>query len=165
MIFQHTIDKVLSGKKTQTRRIVKPGDEYFPKDLSAPTAIMRKGHSSYRLVFEIGKTYAVQGGRKHRASGRIRITGLRLDDAREIVDADVLAEGFASTADFLATWVSMHDPKFFFERDEFEPEKFIGVTPDGNPYLWTEGELMAQLWERPASLYACWAITFELVRS
>lgn len=169
MIFQHTIDKVLSGEKTQTRRIVKPGDVRVcvesPFGGWQPVKITGVGKYNQPLIrWEVGKTYAVQGGRKHKASGRIRVTDLRLDDARKIVDADVLAEGFKTSADFLATWCKMHDPKFFFERDEFDPDMFVGVMPDGNPWLWTKDELMAHLWLRPASRYACWALTFELVK-
>lgn len=173
MIFAHTITNVLNGTKTMTRRIVKDGQRlndgcvyttkvygYYAIDPMGQRAYFN-GHTD-RTVYKVGQTLAVQRGRGKKSEGRIRITDIRLDDAREIVDADVKAEGFDTTADFLMVWCQMHDPKFFFERDEFEPDKFIGVTPDGNPWLWTEGELMAQLWLRPAGNYACWAISFVL---
>lgn len=64
MLFQHTWRKVLTGEKSQTRRLVKPDQMMF--DRSLPTAVfMATGRS--RIVYEVGKTYAVQPSRTHPA--------------------------------------------------------------------------------------------------
>jgi hypothetical protein len=54
MIFQYTLDQVLDGRKTQTRRLVTAGRP-----------------SRWR----VGRTYAVQPGRTKKAVARIEVTG------------------------------------------------------------------------------------------
>jgi hypothetical protein len=98
MIFQHTLDKVLSGWKVQTRRVWKVG-EFLIDD-----AVVGDG----RLKWKVGETYAVQPGRGKASVGRIRITGIRLEPVTAISETDASAEGFASRDDFLATWREIH---------------------------------------------------------
>lgn len=171
MIFQRTWKQVLTGEKTQTRRLYK-----------SP------------FVYEIGKTYAVQPGRgkstlwwkildgvlcvnpaiewkptdtldgydyedmrrfdnratwrKHGyAEGRIQITDRRREDVRHISDADVIAEGFNNRGAFFDVWLAMHDTsaaKIYSSH---------AITPDARNYLWT----------RPAERYQAWVLTFCLV--
>lgn len=151
MLFIHTIDKVLSGEKTQTRRIAKPGDEWFPEDLGDAAAVMHKGFSAYRLVYEVGKTYAVQPGRGKPAVARIRITGIRSEDVREIDYEDVRAEGFKYESEFLYTWCMMHDKKGYSEYFE-QNVKTVVHQP------------AAFLKSRPAERYQAWVLTFALVK-
>jgi uncharacterized protein YhfF len=81
MIFRQW-QQVLDGTKTQTRRQVKPGEEY-----------------NYRPLFSrhgkwiVGRTYAVQPGSGRPAVGRIRITNIRQERLQDISEDDVLAEG------------------------------------------------------------------------
>ena len=75
MIFQHTLDKVLSGKKTQTRRLIKgvnlaldihgtPGATDSPAfDALGPIQCVTT--EAGRLLYEVGHTYSVQAGRGH----------------------------------------------------------------------------------------------------
>ena len=141
MIFQHTWEKVLNGEKTQTRRIVKPGDEFFPEELGDVASVMHRDYSAYRLVYEVGKIYAVQPGRGKPAVARIQITDIRREDVRNISNDDVRAEGYRHVRDFLHVWASMHDSTL--ERG-----------------TWGEHKLM----ERPAKRYQAWVLTFETVR-
>ena len=77
MIFQHTWQKVLSGEKTQTRRIVKqedvelirsePGDRVFSQRNqlyiaypAAETRMISAVERNRRHLYDVGKTYAVQ---------------------------------------------------------------------------------------------------------
>jgi len=153
MIFQHTIDKVLSSEKTQTRRIVKPGDVlvsienpfggYKPVKVVNPN--MNAPYGYERWV--IGKTYAMQSGRGVKAEGRIRITGIRREDVRDISEADVKAEGFASYEHFVQTWCHMHDAAACREADKLKGIHICGAART-----------------RPAERYQAWAITFELVK-
>lgn len=135
MIFQHTWEKVLSGQKTQTRRIVKPehmitfavaleviGRNHGQMLQSAPQiprSALPKSMWAVVLpnpippwkpksIYEINKTYAVQPGRGKKAVGRIRITDIRREDVRRISEADVLAEGFNNRHEFMAIWDAMH---------------------------------------------------------
>ena len=135
MLFQYTWRLVVDGTKTQTRRIKKK-DEHFEdgRVFTFDTYSFKE-----RTRWEVGKTYAVQPARGKSAIGRIRITGIREQDVREISDADVRAEGFAAKADFLKTWTQMHDKPAFY--------------------------LMADLQNRPAERYQAWVLEFQLVRS
>lgn len=101
MIFFHTADKVLSGEKTQTRRL--------------------KGN------YAVGKTYSVQPGRGKKAVARIRITLIRREDVRWICYNDVLAEGFESSREFLALWVKLHDRTFREDPQLSDPAFLMGL--------------------------------------
>lgn len=172
MIFQHTWEKVLSGEKTQTRRIVKPGDGF-----TTPLAMEVIGRNpgrvihtvpSYhnpganfkniysvmngkRIVYEVGNTYAVQPGRTQKAVARIRILDIRREDVRSISWEDTQSEGFTNKVMFFNTWLQMHDPSIYeIFRDYKLP--YDGIK--------TASELIDS---RPANRYDAWALTFELV--
>jgi hypothetical protein len=99
MIFQHTLDRVLSGEKTQTRRVVQKG-EYILGGI----VMTEDGRVKYRT----GWDYAIQPGRGQRSVARLLVKSIRWEPVAAISEADVKAEGFASRADFLAAWESIH---------------------------------------------------------
>lgn len=181
MIFQHTHEWILQPSphtgelKTQTRRLVKPGecfhyDEYpiapaMYKSRSASSrhhlpdplthdVVIKSVHCrphknerewNYRTKWQVGKSYAVQPGRGKPAIGRIRITGIRREDVRDISDEDTHAEGFDSREAFWDTWVSMHDKSW---HKEF-------------CYAADYGRLRKYgFYDRPAERYDAWVITF-----
>lgn len=106
MIFSKGLHlKVLSGQKTQTRRLVKEGDrasrmwrdpvtlipdETLYKFISR---VKRRG----RVKWEVGKTYAIQPKRGVKGNGRFRITKIRKERLQDISWADIRAEGFPPT--------------------------------------------------------------------
>lgn len=168
---------ILDGNATQMRQLVKPGEwlmvhpysdaytsvHYNSVDMDSDTynritigeypdapgrELTPDEEGIHRIVYQVGKTYAVQPGRRQKAVARIRILGIRREDVRDISDADVQAEGFESWMSFMLTWTKMHDPKFCQEwwRDE------LSVTPR---YLKSQ---------RPAARYDAWALTFEVVK-
>lgn len=146
MIFQHTINKVLAGEKSQTRRLVKPGET-----LAGDGSEVRHGFG--RLKWAVGRTYAVQPGRGQSGIARIRLTAIRREDVRDIAFPDVRAEGFRNLNEFLETWVTMHDPvaaEYIRERD------LIRHSPDSI-------DVLKYLATRPAQRYDAWALTFKLV--
>ena len=168
MIYQHTWEKVLSGEKTNTRRIEHLGDMFtFPismvvigkdhgKILDSLPALPEYSahHQIYRVVnngitrYQVGKTYAVQPGRGKKSVGRIEITNIRREDVRCISDEDVQAEGFQTTGDFWHTWVSMHDKSWY--------ETFCYA--NDCDYLREYG-----FYERPEKRYQAWVLTIKLV--
>lgn len=100
MIFAHTLEQVLSGRKQQTRRLIKSGES-----LGKNTTIIKENG---RILYEVGKTYAVQPNRGKKSVTRILMTGIRREQVGDISHADAVAEGFSSREDFLTTWRAIH---------------------------------------------------------
>lgn len=150
MIFQHTYELVCAGTKTQTRRIQKPWQALMRFDRSGEPFVYdtRTG----RVVYQAGKTYAVQSGRGQPAIGRIYIEDISSQDVREISDADVRAEGFAFKEDFLNTWTQMHDKPAHVRLLEYQR---LGTVL---PHVWEN-----YLQNRPAERYQAWVLEFQLV--
>ena len=165
MIFQHTWERVLSGDKKQTRRIVKPGDEAVhgtipygdPKFMYGQTVI--KGvQRNGRTLWQVGNTYAVQPARTKKGIARIQITGIRREDVREIHHLDAVAEAIDRVAPkhhFLKTWCRMHD--------KTAAEIFSVATRNDPDPLERPNHCPQFLWDRPAELYQAWVLEFKLV--
>jgi hypothetical protein len=159
MIFQHTWKKVLSGEKTQTRRIVKPGErlEEFFYDCPHKHVYNAKDRLVYQtwpgVTYGDNPTYAVQPGRGQKQVARIRIRDIRREDVREISDEDVKAEGFETASDFFITWCKIHDKG-----------QMLPIIPDyyTGSIVW-QG-VRSDLQQRPAERYQAWALTIEVVR-
>lgn len=83
MIFQHTYERVLSGEKTQTRRLRPP-----------------------RVA--VGRSYAVQPGRGKKSVGRIIVTDLWQQRLGDISDDDARAEGYWNREEFFDSWRRIH---------------------------------------------------------
>ncbi len=107
MIFEYTLPQVLSGIKSQTRRLVKTNDVAVTDADGRIVAVVNHGREKWR----VGKTYAVQPGRAKPQVARIEITGLRRDRADQISAADAHAEGFADQQSFFNEWLGIHGEK------------------------------------------------------
>ena len=83
MIFQHTYQLVLSGRKTQTRRIRPP-----------------------RVT--VGRSYAVQPGRGKKSVGRIVVTGVWQERLGDLSEEDARAEGYKTREEFFESWKRIH---------------------------------------------------------
>lgn len=146
MIFQHTIDKVLSGEKTQTRRLSTHHagsfyDEHWGAVYNTLTGMP---------VWVVGKDYAAQPGRGKAAVARIRIVEIRQENVRDISHQDAVAEGFVSRTHFMLLWTKMHDPEHYKRYP----------TTGQQSLAWEQGILA----DRPAKFYSAWALTFRLVK-
>lgn len=137
MIFQHTWQTVLDGKKTQTRRIVKPGEElvgFAPGMPRISYSVIKGNH----VKWKIGRTYAVQPGRGKKAVGRIRITDIRQERLRNISHDDIEAEGIPHD---LYDYAHEHRAAFWQLWDSIYAEP--GTRWGDNPVVWVlefEGE-------------------------
>jgi hypothetical protein len=104
VIFQHTWQAILEGRKTQTRRPVKPHQMLLPvTPYSAEMCVVQSNvpAKTARVYYREGATYAVQPGRGKKGVARIRITRIRyVERAAEISAVDSAAEGFLTGAEF-----------------------------------------------------------------
>jgi hypothetical protein len=78
---------VLSGQKTETRRIAKPGEP---------------------CRYQEGRTYAVQEGRGKPGIGRIEVLSVRKEELGEIRNDGARREGFRSVDGFFTYWWKLH---------------------------------------------------------
>lgn len=103
MIFQHTLEQVLNQQKSQTRRVIQPG-EYAVRSRYNMISVVHNG----RKKWCVGETYAVQPGRGKSAVARIQITRIKSQYVTRISTSDAIAEGFSSRQEFLKTWLDIH---------------------------------------------------------
>jgi hypothetical protein len=114
MIFQQTHGLVLSGRKTQTRRVYNQDTDHMGGKIVGAGANVKFLHELYskgRLKWGAWCEYAVQPGRGKPAVGRIRITGMSIERLQNITEADARAEGVASIEEFQALWETIHGKK------------------------------------------------------
>ncbi len=140
MIFKQ-VDEILSGKKTQTRRLVK-GNESIVGDVVL---------SGLRDKWVKTRTYAIQPHRT--APGiithRIKITSLHCERLHEISEADAIAEGVANVDEYTKLWEEINGKKSW----------------DKNPLVWVI-EFEAVLTGRTGDehIYAKQPTRFEVVQ-
>lgn len=110
MIFKQ-IDEILTGRKTQTRRLWKDGDfawiwgQANGEKLSYSLIIGISG----RIRYKRDHTYAIVPKRGAKGIGqRIRILQIRRERLQDITEADALAEGVGSVEEYKALWESIN---------------------------------------------------------
>lgn len=93
-------EKVLAGTKTMTRRVCHVEhfaiEDYAPFRIVAIGVLMETPHADgedTRILYEVGKDYAVQPGRGKKAVGRIKIAEIRREKVQEISTEDCVREG------------------------------------------------------------------------
>lgn len=140
MIFQHTVEAVLNGTKTQTRRVVKENQDLWFDD--GNYVVYENGRVKYR----VGQTYAVQPGRCKKAVARIRITDIRQEHLHDITAEDAVAEGIAL------------DLEHFVNKDPVRAAKIVAIITFSN--LWQSIHTKpGRRWEDNPMV---WVISFEL---
>lgn len=105
MLFRHLLaEMILAGKKTQTRRLCKDGENWqiFPP---IPATVLDKNG---RIKWQEGRDYAIQTKRGGKAIGRFRVTNIRREIVAQISNEDAKAEGFAGRNEFFVTWDSIN---------------------------------------------------------
>ena len=122
------VDLIVTGKKTQTRRVIDERHSFLTDTFGNITALLCNG----RVRFRVGEDYAVQvkrGGRGVWANGelwyapgteatpplpgytpaRIQIQSLRKGEPMEIFPADARAEGFEDCVAFWNYWYKLYE--------------------------------------------------------
>lgn len=137
MIFQHTHELVLEGKKSQTRRLCKPNERLLTTSNNKWVDIALDNGD--RVKWAVGKTYAVQPGRGKKAVGRIRLTGIRQEHVQDITEADAVAEGmktqYLEAVAHYAWWVDI-DPIEDFARTWGNIHTKPGTRWADSPLVW-----------------------------
>ena len=107
MIFQHTWQQVLSGQKTQTRRLARDNDRLWTVEVEdrEPEKVLWRGT---RVKWRTGRSYAVQPGRGKRAMARIRLLDIRYQLLGHVTEVEARAEGFSCLDEFERTWTTIH---------------------------------------------------------
>ena len=149
MIFKQW-QQVLDGTKTQTRRLVKPGEECRDRITVSKYWISRfkfmpsEGADLLSWTYmnpkwQAGRIYAVQPGRGQKAVGRIRITEIRRERLQDISEEDAQREGWdMSNLDLL----SRYDPVTMTKATEWfcalwdSIHKKPGTRWTDNPEVW-----------------------------
>ena len=104
MIFQYTLEQVLSGEKTATSRMVKAEDSAVTGDNQQIEAVIGNGREKYR----VGKTYAVVPARGKPQVARIRLLGIKRHKVSEMTQEEAKMEGCASREEFFELWNSVY---------------------------------------------------------
>jgi len=95
MLFKpYLAEAILQGKKTQTRRLKKP----------THSTVLKQGriiaiYQNRRLLWRVGKTYAIQPGRGKKGIGRFHLLSIHQEPLQAITPADVTAEGLTAYPD------------------------------------------------------------------
>ncbi len=110
MYFDYKVKQILSGERTQARIPAAEADtaDYAHKDPQKRASTVY--HPSGRVKFKVGHVYAVQQRGLRQVLGRIRLTGIHMELAGAIPEADVSKEGFPNRAAYLAIWSAVHGP-------------------------------------------------------
>jgi hypothetical protein len=114
VIFQHTIDNVLNGTKTQTSRIWKDNytigaiNQYGDTSPNNDIKWVQSLNGSQRMLYRTGQELAVQPKRGAKGIARIKITHLEKRTVDTFTDVDIAREGFVNHAEFLKVWRAMH---------------------------------------------------------
>jgi hypothetical protein len=100
--------KVMAGEKTVTRRLVSenPRSPWWREQCS----------------LKVDHTYAVCPGRGKRAIGRVRITGVNLEQLGDLDDDEAFREGFTTKVEFVDAFTAIngsYDPATLVWRVEF----------------------------------------------
>lgn len=142
MLFKsELIEKIKAGDKTQTRRPVKPGQEFVVDHRNGDSIV--SGRPSNRTLYRVGQDYAVQPGRGKPQVARILITWIQRQRLGDISEDDARCEGFPGSAAFIDYWTKLYgvfDPDILvwvlcFELVEFQTVVVSGVSTRSKPPL------------------------------
>ncbi|HSH12327.1 MAG TPA: ASCH domain-containing protein, partial [Desulfurivibrionaceae bacterium] len=99
--------KVLSGQKTQTRRLARDSDRLWSIEHEGREAekVLWRGE---KAKWRTGRSYAVQPGRGKKAIARIRLLDIQYQLLGHVSEEEANAEGYASLAEFIQTWTKIH---------------------------------------------------------
>jgi hypothetical protein len=95
MLFKPDLaEKVLTKEKTQTRRVQLPGDVAIRDDDGQIIAVTRLDKiGRRRILYRVGKSYAICPGRGKKARGYATLGQIRDEQVKDISERDAIEEG------------------------------------------------------------------------
>lgn len=169
--FQHTLKALLEGQKTETSRLVHPGDyTWMCGEMPAPwnphgyTLLYSSvHHPSSEPRFVAGKDYAIQPGRAKKQVGRYMIENIWRQDVRTLTNIQTKAEGMDEPEyyHFIQLWASMHDPAFEFRFDPSIIDYRIKVDRQRDIVAWDTLQTVIQ--SRPRERYQAWRMSIRVL--
>lgn len=94
MLFKPELcEKILSGAKTMTRRLVKSGEWLTTRPKMGGGQVKVVYDANRKTKWEVGRSYAIQPGRGVAAVGRFTLLDIRRERLQDISEADAIAEG------------------------------------------------------------------------
>jgi hypothetical protein len=144
MIFsEKSVEGLLSGRKTQTRRLVKEHD-FQRKDDGSVCNEFREGNFEivnkeliplFKRKWSIGKDYAVQLGRGRKGlSFRVKIVGIRKEKLLDICERDLRLEGYDNVNTFLKEFYVINQGSI--KKENMPAGKGFYQYYDWNPFVW-----------------------------
>jgi hypothetical protein len=170
VIFQHTVDKVLDGTKTQTRRPVKPGQTLEVDENYYPDGVYEwQPYGGARTVYYVGNTYAVQPGRgkpaiwwKHNNDELLTRPGVEYRPTQDCDGTDYETLTRVDCRDYLHEhgWMPARIRITGLRREDVRTISDDDVKAEG---FGSRDEFM-QTWEMMHKTYDAWVIEFELLK-
>lgn len=134
MIFTpDNVQKILAGEKTQTRRIVKSGEELIHPGFGDTVLAVSQDYLFGRNKWTVGHDYAVCPGRGKHQVARIRILAIRRERLQNITFDEAYAELGLSRYAF-ADWY--HDIVGYFAQIWDSINAAPGTRWEDNPEVW-----------------------------
>lgn len=100
---------VMSGAKTQTRRVKKPNEELVIID-GKKTVVQTLPNGKKRIKWQVGRINAVVPGRGKKGIGHQRLLDIRQECVQDISEADAVAEGCTTVHYSVSGAPSPHNP-------------------------------------------------------
>jgi hypothetical protein len=108
--------------KTETRRpckhreilIYKSTPQQFGKMIAT---VKQPIGRSFRIKWQVGRTYAIQPGMYESSIGRFQILRIWREPLRAITRSSAVKEGFCSLEDFQSTWIDLYGKGKLFSWD------------------------------------------------
>lgn len=140
MLFKpEMIDALRNGSKTETRRVLKPGELLLADNIDnavSPDQYIASyqnwtvdtvcHHGAYK--WRVGRTYAIQPGYGNNGIGFFTMSFIRIERLHQITEAGAVAEGVSSLQEYQDLWVQINGRKGRYGWDSNPLVAVLGIS-------------------------------------